>query len=46
MDKRVEWVDCAKGMAIILVVIGHVVSSYHESGLYLNSSIMEEKTLD
>lgn len=33
-SRRIEWIDIAKGIAIILVVIGHVVSSYHEASLY------------
>lgn len=36
--KRIEWIDISKGVAIICVVIGHVVSSYHESGMYLNNT--------
>ena len=32
--KGIEWIDIAKGIAIICVVIGHVVSSYHEAGIY------------
>ncbi len=33
-EKRLDWIDNARGIAIILVVMGHVVSSYHEAGLY------------
>lgn len=36
--KRLEWIDIAKGIAIICVVVGHVVASYHESGIYLNNT--------
>ena len=38
--KRIEWVDIAKGIAIILVVIGHVGSSYGSEGLYKNSFLL------
>ena len=31
--ERETWVDAAKGIAILFVVLGHVVSSYHNSGL-------------
>lgn len=27
--KRIEWVDCAKGITILLVIIGHTVSSLY-----------------
>lgn len=37
--QRMKWIDTAKGIAIILVVIGHVVSSYQSSGMYLTSTI-------
>lgn len=37
-EKRIEWIDTSKGIAIILVVMGHVVSSYHEAGLYLEKA--------
>ena len=37
MKERIHWLDLAKGIAIILVVIGHVVSSYHEAGLFKNN---------
>ena len=37
MTKRVHWVDICKGMTIILVVIGHVVSSFHNSGKYIDT---------
>ena len=29
MKERIAWIDIAKGIAIIFVVIGHVVQSYH-----------------
>lgn len=38
--KRVDWIDVAKGIAIILVVVGHVGSSYHGSGQYVNSAFI------
>lgn len=31
--KRESWIDICKGIAIIFVVMGHVVSSFHNSGL-------------
>ena len=34
---RINWIDIAKGMAIIFVVIGHVVASYHNVHLYEDS---------
>lgn len=37
MKERIKWIDTAKGIAIILVVIGHVVQSYHNVHLYENS---------
>ena len=39
MKERVHWIDIAKGIAIVLVVIGHVVSSYHGSGLYIDNQM-------
>ena len=39
MKQRYQWLDIAKGIAIILVVIGHVVSSYHSSKLYLDNNL-------
>lgn len=38
---RMKWIDTAKGIAIIFVVIGHVVSSYHSSGMYIDSSLFK-----
>ena len=35
--KREHWLDVAKGVAIIAVVMGHVVASYHNSGLLLEA---------
>lgn len=35
---RLKWIDIAKGIAIICVVVGHVVASYHESGIYLSNT--------
>lgn len=37
--KRMSWIDTAKGITIVLVVIGHVGSSYHSAGLYLTSNL-------
>ena len=37
MRERIKWIDTAKGIAIILVVIGHVVQSYHNLHQYENS---------
>lgn len=36
MKKRIDWLDECKGMTIILVVLGHVISGYMNSGLYIN----------
>jgi len=36
--KREYWLDVAKGVAIIAVVMGHVVASYHNSGLLLEAA--------
>lgn len=32
--ERMHWLDIAKGLAIIFVIIGHVVSSYHRAGQF------------
>ncbi|HBW37313.1 acyltransferase [Desulfosporosinus sp. BICA1-9] len=37
-SKREYWLDVAKGEAIIAVVMGHVVASYHNSGLLLEAT--------
>ena len=37
--ERQRWIDICKGIAIILVVIGHVVTSYHNSGLFTESPV-------
>lgn len=37
--ERQRWIDIYKGIAIILVVIGHVVTSYHNSGLFTESLV-------
>lgn len=34
MKKRIHWIDICRGIAIILVVIGHVVTSFHSAGEY------------
>ena len=39
MKERIHWIDLAKGFAIILVVVGHVVSSYHEAGMFLDNHL-------
>lgn len=39
-DKRIEWIDVTKGVSIMLVVIGHVTSSYHAAGLYQSSLVL------
>lgn len=38
-NKRIEWIDIAKGIGIILVVLGHVVASYHEASLYTDNVV-------
>ena len=38
---RMKWIDTTKGIAIIFVVIGHVVSSYHSSGMYIDSPLFQ-----
>ena len=37
MKERIKWIDVAKGIAIIFVVIGHVVQSYRNVHLYEDS---------
>lgn len=32
--KRVEWIDCCKGFAIVLVVIGHIIDGYTGAHLF------------
>lgn len=39
MRERIKWVDTAKGIAIILVVVGHVVQSYHNVNQYTDSTL-------
>ena len=39
-QKRIDWLDVAKGIAIILVVIGHVGTSYHASGQYTDALLV------
>lgn len=34
---RIQWIDCAKGILIITVVIGHVVTAYRTAGLFKES---------
>lgn len=38
--KRIYWIDIAKGILIILVVMGHVTSSYHASNMYKDSTFL------
>ena len=38
--KRIEWIDIAKGLLIILVVMGHVTSSYHAASMYSNAPLL------
>ncbi len=40
-SKRILWVDCAKGIGIILVVYGHVARGIFESGLPINSNFFK-----
>lgn len=40
MEKRCEWIDIAKGILIILVVIGHVGASYFAAGQYKDSLLL------
>ncbi|MCM1135406.1 MAG: acyltransferase family protein, partial [Clostridium sp.] len=44
MKQRVVWIDIAKGIAIILVVVGHVNGSYYAAGQYLNSTLFNFST--
>lgn len=44
MKERIHWIDISKGIAIILVVIGHVISSYHQAGLYNDSHLFNFTT--
>ena len=39
--KRLEWVDCLKGIGIIFVLLGHVGGSFVKAGLYTNSMFMQ-----
>lgn len=39
MESRIHWIDIAKGMAIIFVVIGHVAVSYHNVHQYEDSML-------
>ena len=38
-NEREAWVDILKGIAIIFVVLGHVVTSYHNSNMLLSARI-------
>lgn len=33
-EKRIEWIDSCKGLAIILVVIGHIADGYLGAGMF------------
>ncbi len=37
MKERVRWIDISRGIAIVLVVMAHVISSYQETGMYKDS---------
>jgi len=39
---RVPWIDLGKGVAIILVVLGHVVRGLHDAGLMQNAEAFRE----
>ena len=39
MSERIKWIDIAKGIAIIMVVMGHVVVSYHNVHQYETSTL-------
>lgn len=42
MDKRVEWIDFAKGIAIFLVVLGHIAEKFlHQNIVVQNCNLME-----
>lgn len=32
MGKRLDWIDCGKGITILLVVLGHVADGYLSAG--------------
>lgn len=37
MNRRIEWIDIAKAIGIILVVYGHVILGVHDAGLWGNT---------
>ncbi|WP_338347947.1 acyltransferase [Fructobacillus tropaeoli] len=37
MNKRIEWVDVAKAIGILLVVYGHVILGVHDAGVWGNT---------
>lgn len=37
MSKRIQWIDNAKGIGIILVVYGHVILGLHDSSIHWNT---------
>jgi fucose 4-O-acetylase-like acetyltransferase len=38
--QRIEWIDALKGLAIILVVFGHIADGYISANLYSNSKCL------
>lgn len=40
---RIEWLDCCKGFAIMLVVVGHITTDFRSSNLFLDYSILINK---
>lgn len=42
MKERLHWIDICRGLAIILVVVGHVVSSFYSSGRYIESTLFNQ----
>ena len=38
INTRFEWVDCCKGFAMILVVIGHICDGYINAGIFSEHS--------
>ncbi len=40
MKGRLDWIDLAKGIAIILVVIGHVGASYNSANIYSHETFL------
>ena len=40
-SSRIEYIDAVKGIAIVLVVIGHMLRGFSSSGIYLNEKIFK-----